>query len=64
MPRKIRSVVAALAVLAVLSGGAVHARPLAPAPAPAGFLEDLWQRLTSSLASLWAKAGGEMDPDG
>jgi hypothetical protein len=64
MTRKIRSLAAALAVLAVLSAGTVQARPLGPDPAPAGFLADLWHWVTSSLASLWEKEGCEMDPDG
>jgi hypothetical protein len=62
MQRTIRSVALALA-LPVLTAGAVHARPLTVHPAPAGFLDALWQWVASSLPH-WSKAGGEMDPDG
>jgi hypothetical protein len=62
MHRTIRSVALALA-LPVLAAGAVHARPLAVHPAPAGFLDALWQWVASSLPQ-WNKAGGDMDPNG
>lgn len=62
MQRTIRSVVLAL-VLLVLAAGAVQARPLAVRSAPAGFLEGIWQWLTSYVPG-WAKSGGAMDPDG
>jgi hypothetical protein len=62
MPRTIRSVALALA-LSVLAAGAVHARPLTAHPAPAGFLEALWQWVAPSLPH-WSKEGSDMDPDG
>ena len=62
MQRTIRSVALALA-LPVLAAGAVHARPLAVHPAPAGFLDALWQWVASSLPH-WSKAGSDMDPNG
>lgn len=63
MQRTIRSFVLAL-VLLVLAAGTVQARPLAVQhPAPAGFLESLWQWVASYLPHT-LKEGGTMDPDG
>ncbi len=62
MHRTIRSVALALA-LPVLAAGAVHARPLAVHPAPAGFLDGLWRWVASYLPH-WSKAGERLDPDG
>jgi hypothetical protein len=64
MSSKIRCAAAALALLLLLSAGAAHARPPGIAKIPAVSFESLWQRVVSGWASLWAKEGGEMDPDG
>jgi hypothetical protein len=61
MSSKIRCAAAALALLVLLSAGAAHARPPA---IPSVSFESLWQWVASGWASLWAKEGGEMDPDG
>lgn len=61
MSSKIRCAAAALALLLLLSAGAAHARP--PAWGAVTF-EGFWQWVVSGWASLWAKEGGEMDPDG
>ncbi len=63
MSSKIRCA-AALALLLLLSAGAAHARPPGVAKLPAVSFESLWQWVVSGWASLWAKAGSEMDPDG
>jgi hypothetical protein len=62
MHRAIRSLALALA-LPVLASGAVHARPLAARPSPAGFLDALRQWVTSHLPA-WTQEGSTMDPDG
>jgi hypothetical protein len=62
IPRNVRSVALGLALL-VLMSGAVQARPLAAHPAPVSYLQAVWQWVMS-YAPAWAKAGGEMDPDG
>ncbi|HEY4563870.1 MAG TPA: hypothetical protein VIJ36_12875 [Thermoanaerobaculia bacterium] len=62
MLRAMRSIALALALL-VLASGAVHARPLANRPAPAGFLDALWQWVASYVPG-WVKEGGMIDPDG
>jgi hypothetical protein len=62
MLRAMRSTALALTLL-VLASGAVHARPLAARAAPAGFLDALWQWVTSYVPG-WAKSDGAMDPDG
>lgn len=64
MSSKIRCAAAALAFLLLLSAGAAHARPPGAARIPAVSFENLWQWVVSGWASLWAKEGGEMDPDG
>jgi hypothetical protein len=63
MSSKIRCA-AALVLLLLLSAGAVHARPSGTARVPAASMEGLWQWVVSGWASLWAKEGGDMDPDG
>jgi hypothetical protein len=60
--RNVRSVALTLALL-VLMSGAVQARPLAAHPAPVSYLQAVWQWVMS-YAPAWAKAGGDMDPDG
>jgi hypothetical protein len=62
MLRAMRSIALALALL-VLASGAVHARPLANRPAPARFLDVLWQWVTLYVPG-WVKSGGMMDPNG
>jgi hypothetical protein len=64
MSSKIRCAAAALALLLLLSAGAAHARPSGTVRVSAVSFEGLWQWVVSGWASLWAKAGGEMDPDG
>ena len=65
MSSKIRCVAAALAILLLLSAGAAHARPPGAARMmPAVSFESLWKWMASGWASLWAKEGSEMDPDG
>ncbi|HEY0552900.1 MAG TPA: hypothetical protein VGG20_01450 [Thermoanaerobaculia bacterium] len=61
MRRAIRSLALAL-TLPVLAAGAVHARPLAARPSPAGILDRLWHWVSSHLPAT--KEGGTMDPDG
>ena len=61
MRRAIRSLALAL-TLPVLAAGAVHARPLAAHPYPAGVLDTLWHWVSSHLPGT--KSGGTMDPDG
>jgi hypothetical protein len=57
--------VAALAVLSLLTSGAVQARPLAAHPgAPAGFFQELCRWVASGLVPIWEKEGGAMDPNG
>ncbi len=74
MRRAIRSLALAL-ILPVLTAGAVHARPLAAHPSPAGVLDTLWHWVSSHLPTtreggtmdphgLTAKSGSTMDPDG
>ncbi len=63
MSSKIRCA-AALALLLLLSAGAAHARPFGAVRVPAVSFEGLWQWVASGWASLWAKEGSEMDPDG
>jgi hypothetical protein len=64
MSSKIRCAAAALTLLLLLSAGAAHARPPGVARMPAVAFESLWQWVASGWASLWAKEGGEMDPNG
>jgi hypothetical protein len=61
MRRAIRSLALAL-TLPVLAAGAVHARPLAAHPSPAGVLDTLWQWVSSHLPGT--KSGSTMDPNG
>ena len=63
MSSKIRCAAAALALLLLLSAGAVHARP-GTARVPAVSFEGLWHWVVSGWAALWAKAGSDMDPNG
>jgi hypothetical protein len=63
MPRGIRLLAAVLA-LSALTAGAAHARPFHPRLDAAGVLDSLWHRLASRFVMVWAKAGGEMDPNG
>ena len=67
MSRRIRCLAAAL-VLALLAAGAAQARSLQSSPGSLGFLDTLWQWLTSrytpGLTAIWEKEGGSMDPDG
>ncbi len=60
MFRKLFSVVAVLAVLPLLTAGAVQARPLAAHPAAPAVLQELWQWVTSGSE----KEGAGMDPNG
>src|SRR4051812_44837284 len=62
MLRAMRSIALALTLL-VLAAGAVHARPLAARPAPAGVLDALWQWVAPYVPGC-AKSGSSMDPDG
>lgn len=64
MSSKIRCAAAALALLLLLSAGTAHARPAGAVRMPAVSFEGFWQWVASGWASLWAKAGSEMDPDG
>ena len=64
MSSKIRCAAAALALLLLLSAGAIHARPPGPVRMPAVSFESLWQWVVSGWASLWAKEGSDMDPNG
>lgn len=64
MFRVMRSVFAALALLSVLTAGAVQARPLAPGAEPAGALHELWQWIVSGLAPVVTKDGAGLDPNG
>jgi hypothetical protein len=65
MFRKLYSVVAVIAVLSLLTGGAVQARPLAACPAaPAGLFQELYHWVASGLGSIGEKEGGAMDPNG
>ena len=64
MFRKMLSVAAVLALLQVLTAGAVQARPLAAGPAPAGFLQELWRFAVSGLVPMFTKDGSAADPNG
>ena len=64
MFRRMLCVAAVLALLSVLTAGAVEARPLAAGPAPAGFLQELWQWAVSGLAPVLNKDTSQMDPNG
>jgi hypothetical protein len=64
MFRKMFSAVAVLALLQVLTAGAVQARPLAAGPAPAGFLQELWRSAVSSLVPVFMKDTSQIDPNG
>ena len=66
MSRKSRCLAAALA-LALLTAGAVQARPLPPESSSIGFFDALWQWLAThapGLTAVWEKEGSDMDPDG
>lgn len=64
MPRKLRSLAAFLVLLAALAAGPARALPLAAEGGSSGLFVQLWQWTTSSLVSVWTKAGGDMDPNG
>jgi hypothetical protein len=64
MFRKMFSAVAVLALLQVLSAGAVQARPLAAGPVSAGVLQEIWDWAASSLAPMLTKDGSAADPNG
>jgi hypothetical protein len=64
MFRKMLSVAAVLALLQVLTAGAVQARPLAAGPSAGAFVQELWAWVASGLVPLPIKDGSAADPNG